>query len=243
MAIVQLRDQSKEVKLVGVEAFRSGNSGNGLRKYLKPILSDDVSVGRPVFDDVPKSKERKQLISRIGKFNLWVAQFVLKGRIAYSRYQRDVKLLAGQPIVTNRHETLAELRPEGCDIANPIEIGPKFKLCLIQFAARITWIDWSQRLDPMRYCGICTFVIASFENLGQYPKEVIVPLATAGRYGRVVVLQKPPNSSKYYKIIDLNVGQLTHRHPRTAVELVICFKNRFWAIRFGSFPYGPVIHQ
>src|SRR5215471_6645278 len=92
VCVRDLAYECNHLELVRIFVFRQSGSGNEFQENLTPVLIQDVPIRIPILDDVPKTEETEQLITRIRKFNGRVREFVFEHRISNIGSLRYVEL-------------------------------------------------------------------------------------------------------------------------------------------------------
>src|ERR1017187_7093979 len=96
VCIMDLCEQRDQLHLVCFRVLRQSNSGNELREHRVPVFPDQISVGVPIADDIPKPKEREQLVACIRDLDFLVCRLVRELGISDARSERDIKLAAAR---------------------------------------------------------------------------------------------------------------------------------------------------
>src|SRR5262249_7441008 len=110
VCVRDLADERDHLELVRIFVFRQGNSGNKFQENLTPVLIQDVPIRIPILDDVQKTEETEQLITRIRKFNGRVREFAFEYRISNIGSLRYVELHLTRTVTVEAAQEAGQLR-------------------------------------------------------------------------------------------------------------------------------------
>ena len=82
MSVCDFRDQRDHLELIFLLVFRQRDSWYEFGQHRTPVLIEDVSIGVPIFNDVPEPIQGQKLISGIGEFHSCICQLMLEDRVA-----------------------------------------------------------------------------------------------------------------------------------------------------------------
>src|SRR5438046_9385392 len=120
MGIVDLRDESYKLPLVGISVLGQGDLRYELCQHFVPLLIQYVSIGEPILDNVPEAVKGEDLESRVGTLETCVGKLMVERRISDASRERDVELLTGQqPVGMDRPQDLTEIASTQGLVGNP----------------------------------------------------------------------------------------------------------------------------